>query len=237
MSRGMPYSILVHVLGMALVLLFGNSVSRVQVQPPRAIRVKMVQLPTVPPQAKPQVQEALPVVVPESRPEPEVELPPKELPKAKPVDKKPERPKPEPEDKPKVRQDELTPPAEMEAPPVENSEQQVAIPEISGPSIKGTDVDFPFAWYLAQVQGQIARNWNPQQLGFRDKAVVSCVVHFTINRNGKVSQITLTQPSGIGVFDRGALRTVQMSRIPPLPPAFNDNSLGISLQFNLESGV
>jgi len=234
MSRGLPYSIVAHVLGLALVLVFGNSVSRVQVQPPHSIRVQMVQMPRLPerPQEKP--PEALPDPVPEVRPEPVAELPPKEVPKAKPVDKVPEKPKPEPEkkDPPKPQEAAVDPPADTPA-----ESEALAVPDVGGPSIEGTDVDFPFAWYLAQVKGQIARNWNPKQLGFRNKSVVSCTVHFTIARNGAISRITLTQASGVGVFDREALRTVQMSRIPPLPPAFTDGSLGITLKFNLESGV
>lgn len=233
MTRGLPYSILVHVLGLALVLVFGNSVSRVQVQPPRAIRVNMVHLPKLPERPVEQPPEAVPEVVPESRPEPEAELPPKELPKAKPVEKKPEQPKPEPERKDPPKQ------AEVETPPAETPEAAAAqaVPDLGGPSIEGTDVDFPFAYYLAQVQGQVDRNWNPKQANFRKDAVVSCMVHFTIGRNGVVSRVTLIQPSGVGVFDREALRTIQMLRIPPLPPGFSGSSLGITFKFNLESGI
>ncbi len=233
MSRGLPYSIIIHVLMLALVMVYGNAVSRQEIKSPRSIRVRMVQLPKASP--RPETREEPPPVAakPPARQETVPDLPPKEVPeprpepqKKPPVEKKPE---PEPEKKP-VEQ-----PEAEELPPEEAGLQET--PAVGGPSVEGTDVDFPFAWYLARVQGQIARNWNPRQLGFRSRSVVSCVVHFTINRNGTVSRITLTQPSGVGVFDREALRVVQSSRIPPLPPGFASSTLGVSMKFNLESGI
>ena len=41
MKRGMPWSVLVHVLGLLAVFFWGNRVSRAVVQPPRAISVRM----------------------------------------------------------------------------------------------------------------------------------------------------------------------------------------------------
>ena len=234
MSRGLPYSIIVHVLMLALVMFYGNTVSRQEIKTPHSIRVRMVQLPKVPAAQPDTQQETLPEQVQQPVPKETVpELPPKEIPKAK----------PKPEKKPEVKKD---PEPAKKDPPTEQPKLQETIPDdagaeetptVSGPSVEGTDVDFPFAWYLARVQGQIARNWNPSQLGFRSQSMVSCVVHFTINKGGVVSQITLSTSSGVGVFDREALRVVQSSRIPPLPPGFASPTLGVSMKFNLESGI
>lgn len=233
MSRGLPYSIVLHILLLGVVLLYGNAVNRPEVRQPHSIRVRMVELPRTPavsqePPAEMPVEQ--PPVVQEKAPE----LPPKELPKAKPEpEKKPEK-KPEkiPEKKPETK-----PEAKAESAAADPSAADAAAPQVAGPAVAGTDVDFPFSWYLAQVQGQIARNWDPRQLGFRSRSVVSCVVHFTILKNGTVSQITLSSPSGVGVFDREALRVVQSSRMPPLPPGFAASTLGVSMKFNLESGI
>jgi protein TonB len=235
MSRGLPYSIIIHLLTLAAVVFLGNTVNRQEIRPPRSIRVHMVELPRAP-QAKPEETpaETLPEVVEPPVPkETVVELPPKELPKAKPEPEKKPEVKKEPE--PEVKEPPLEQP-KVEAEPLDDPGAAEA-PVAAGPSVEGTDVDFPFAWYLARVQGQIARNWNPRQLGFRENTVVSCVVHFTINKSGTVSQVTLTQPSGVSVFDREALRVVQSSRIPPLPPGFSSSTLGVSMKFNLESGI
>ena len=103
-----------------------------------------------------------------------------------------------------------------------------------GASVQGTDADFPFAWYLSTVQGQITRNWQPRQLGFGKRARVTCAVHFVIGRNGAVGQISLVDASGISVYDREALRAVQATRLPPLPPQYGGSSLGVTFIFNLE---
>ena len=215
MSRGLPYSIIIHVLMLALAIFYGNSVTQREIKTPRSIRVRMVELPM----AAVQQPEAK-VITPEDTVKPPV---PEKKPEVK---KEPEPVKKEPP---------LEKAVDPGAVPAETGAAE--LPVIAGPSVQGTDVDFPFSWYLAQVQGQIARNWNPRQLGYRSKSVVSCVVHFTINKNGSVSQITLTYPSGVGVFDREALRVVQSARIPPLPPGFASSTLGVSMKFNLESGL
>lgn len=234
MSRGLSYSIIVHLLTLALVVFFGNAVTRQEIKTPRSIRVRMVELPRAP-EIQPDTKLETPPeqVVPPVKKETIVEAPPKELPKPKPeIEKKPEvKKEAEPVKKDPPREE----PVVQEQVPADSGAEES--PAVTGPSVEGTDVDFPFAWYLARVQGQIARNWNPSQLGFRSQTMVSCVVHFTINKSGTVSQITLSQASGVGVFDREALRVVQSSRIPPLPPGFASPTLGVSMKFNLESGI
>jgi TonB family protein len=83
----------------------------------------------------------------------------------------------------------------------------------------------------------VVANWKPRQLGFGQKAVVSCSVHFVINRAGVVSQARLVRNSGLGVYDREALRAVQTTRLPPLPPQYRGSDLGVTFDFNLEPGT
>lgn len=232
MSRGLPYSIIIHILTLGLVLLYGNMVQRQEIRPPHSIRVRMVELPRAPVAEPETPAENPPEQVQPPQPQETVpDVPPKEVPK----------PKPEPEKKPEVKQEPAQAKQEEQQPPQQDSSPTEtaaeAAPVVSGPAVQGTDVDFPFAWYLAQVQGQIARNWDPRQRNFRSNSVVFCVVHFTIQKNGTVSQITISQSSGVGVFDREALRAVQSSRMPPLPPGFASPTLGVSMKFNLESGI
>jgi TonB family protein len=107
---------------------------------------------------------------------------------------------------------------------------------VGGSSVSGTDSDFPFAYYVQAVEGRIVANWHPRQLGFGDRAMVSCSVHFVIGRGGGVSQVRLVRNSGLGVFDREAVRAVQTSRLPPLPPQYRGGDLGVTFDFNLEPG-
>ncbi len=107
---------------------------------------------------------------------------------------------------------------------------------LSSPSVTATDSDFPFAWYISLIESKIVANWQPRQLGFGSRAIVSCTVHFNIARNGRVTQVTLVRNSGVGVYDREALRAVQTSRLPPLPPDYRASELGVTFVFNLEPG-
>ena len=228
LSRGLPFSILVHAIVLVVVFMFGNHVARNPIQPASSIKVKMVHLPQQ--QIQPKEIPAEPVAQPEPQKEIKPEQSPKELPKPKPVDP------PKVEQKPQEKVEVNDPPVDpVEAPdkPVE----QVAAPVISGPSVGNTDSNFPFAWYLSRVEGLIARNWDPKQVGFGKNAVVSCAIHFQIARNGAVLQVTLVRNSGVGVFDRVSLRAVQTTKLPPLPPQFTNPSLGVTFIFNLEPGT
>jgi len=40
--------------------------------------------------------------------------------------------------------------------------------------------------------------------------------------------------SGVGVYDREALRAIQTVRLPPLPPQYAAATLGVTFTFNLE---
>jgi len=229
MKRGLPWSVLVHVLGLLAVFFWGNRVTRAVVQPPRAISVRMQFEPPPDPVVAEEPVATPPVLIEETP----AELPPKEVPE------EPElRPEPEPEPEPEVRVEE--PPAEepsLDPADSEPAATAAAALGVSGPSLQGsTDTDFPFTWYLNRVQGLIARNWRPRQLGFRDRSRVACAVHFVIARGGAVSQVTLSEGSGLGLYDREALRAVSTTRLPPLPPSYGGANLGVTFIFNLEPG-
>lgn len=232
MTRGLPISLAVHTVVLVVVLLFGNHVSRKPMEPPRSISVRMVQMPQTRPEPQ---QKDQPTELPAEQPPPvrEVipELPAKEVPKPKPD---PPKPQPEPQKPKAVAPKQPDPEPESAEETGESAETPIAVS--LGPSVQGTDDDFPFAWYLQRVEGLIARNWNPRQLGFGKRALVSCAVHFQVSRGGGVSRVTLVQASGTGVFDREALRAVQTTRLPPLPPQYPGSSLGVTFIFNLEPG-
>jgi TonB family protein len=229
LSRGLPYSILVHAIALVVVFMFGNHVARNPIRPSHSIKVKMVHLPQQ--QVQPKEIPAEPVVQPEPQKEIKQEQPPKELPQPKPVDP------PKTDKKPQEKIVVEDPPTQKPVETPDKTAELVTAPVISGPSVGDTDSDFPFDWYLSRVEGLIARNWKPHQIGFGKKAVVSCAVHFQIARNGAVSQVTLVRNSGVGVYDRESLRAVQTTKLPPLPPQFTNPSLGVTFIFNLEPGT
>ncbi|PID80084.1 hypothetical protein CSA17_04815 [bacterium DOLJORAL78_65_58] len=236
MTRGLPVSLVIHILGVGLVLWLGNAVNRPVYEPPRRINVQVVHLPSVAPQAPPTetTPSPEPEVVP---PKPKVEetKPPKEVPEPRPEEKKPE-PKVEEDPRPEAKPE--TPPRPVEDSPPEEAprdQPREAVPVAAGAAVSGTDSNFPFAWYLSMMEGQIARNWNPRQMGFKKDSGVYCTLHFTIMKNGTVTGLTVVRGSGIGVYDREARRAVQAVRLPQLPPDFGSSSLGVTMTFNLKT--
>ncbi len=229
MVRGLPYSIVIHVITMVIVFVYGSYVSKPVIRPERVFRVRIAQAPaqktTVPEQ--PPVEQPEPKIEP---PKPQPETPPKLEPK-----QLPEKPKDSPKPKAVEKQPEIAKPVEPET-KIDDSQPMVTAP--AGPSVSATDQPFEFAWYLEMLKGRISRNWNPRQLGFRESSSRACVVHFQIDRSGNISQVTISRSSGISLFDRESLRAVQAAHgLPPLPGKYTARSLGVSIVFTLESGL
>ncbi len=233
MTRGLPVSIIVHLMVLGMLAAWGGHVPPPPMEPHRILRVQIAKMPEATPQVSQPAPETdpepvIPQIEPEPQPKPqEPVLPPKEVPRK--VERKPE-PELDPTPVPVQPEPDETPPPEVDLDPT-------PAPTASGPAISGTDVDFPFAWYLNRVEGIIARNWNPRQLGFREGSNRQCLVHFTVGRAGQISQVTLLRSSGVSLFDREALRAVKAGRLPPLPAKFPHRALGVTFEFNLQSGV
>lgn len=239
MTRALPSSLLFHTAALLLIFLFGTFVDKPRLQPPRAIRVQMVQAPR-------QRQEEPPVEAPPEQPveapvQAPVETPPAKDPDPVPVPEAPpetreQTPPPEtkPEPEPEVR------PAEPEpaAPPTEVPDEVAAeTPQVT--SVTGTDQEIPpqFQYYITLLQGRVARNWNPKRLGFREGSQRACVIHFTVERDGRVTRETVETPSGVSLFDQEALNAVRrVGRMPPLPAGITGQNLGVHFTFTLETG-
>ena len=229
MLRGLPISIIVHLLALAWLASWGGQVLQPPLKPQRVLRVQIARMPTVEPEISPFVTEPEPAPVRPAPEPPPVTLPPKEVPRQE------QRPEPKPE--PTLPRPVAPQPQPQEQPLREIEPEPGPTLPASGPAVSGTDVDFPFAWYLNRVEGIIARNWNPRQLGFREGTSRTCVIHFMIDRTGQTSQVTLVNSSGVSLFDREALRAVKSGRLPPLPPKFPHRALGVTFVFTLESGI
>lgn len=86
--------------------------------------------------------------------------------------------------------------------------------------------------YLVRVQRKIGRRWQPTPASALGQARVVTVVSFRIRPDGQVEAPTVTESSGLSVFDRQALRAVvDAAPLPPLPPRFPD---GASINFYFE---
>jgi periplasmic protein TonB len=96
-----------------------------------------------------------------------------------------------------------------------------------GSQIAGLDnPDFKFGYYIDQLLSAIDSKWVRPPLGNEVKAVIS----FRIQRDGSLTDLQVAQSSGYNSFDLAALRAVQnASPFAPLPRAYRNDSLGVSL--------
>ena len=87
--------------------------------------------------------------------------------------------------------------------------------------------DFPYAWYIRQIQGKIQERWLGRAIPGQQPAVV-----FEIRRDGRLNVLTIDRSSGNAYYDQVALRAINdASPFPPLPADFKKDVLRIGLQF------
>lgn len=97
-----------------------------------------------------------------------------------------------------------------------------------GASVSAFDADFPFRYYIEQLQSLIATNW--QKPDAPDET--ACTVYFKILRSGQVTDVKVEAPSSLAYYDRAASRAVFAANpLPPLPPEFKGETLGVHLRF------
>jgi TonB family protein len=87
--------------------------------------------------------------------------------------------------------------------------------------------DFPYAYYIRQVQQKIQERWMGRAIPGQQPAVV-----FEIRRDGKLNVVAIDRSSGNAYYDQVALRAINdASPFPPLPDEFKKSVLRIGLQF------
>jgi TonB family protein len=90
--------------------------------------------------------------------------------------------------------------------------------------------DFCCPEYIATMATMIRRAWNPNQGG-----TGVTIVKFTIQRDGRLTDISVAQKSGLDTLDLAAQRAVFATRaLPPLPDAFPNPTLTVRLNFRYE---
>jgi TonB family protein len=97
-----------------------------------------------------------------------------------------------------------------------------------GASVTSFDADFPFTYYVEQLLSLIGANW------FKPESAegTNCVISFRIIRSGLVTDVKVDSSSGVSYYDRAAARAVYAANpLPPLPPDYRNESLGVHLKF------
>ncbi|HVW08417.1 MAG TPA: TonB family protein [Bryobacteraceae bacterium] len=92
---------------------------------------------------------------------------------------------------------------------------------------------YQFGAYVSQMSNAIASKWN--RSGVHASPAQRAGVTFTIARNGAVSDVKLSSPSGSYDLDISAQRAVHdASPLPPLPREFNKSEATVELWFQLK---
>jgi protein TonB len=90
--------------------------------------------------------------------------------------------------------------------------------------------DFPFTYYLRQLQNKITEKWQPP----RGASVggEKAIVLFEIDREGQIKEPSVERSSGNAIYDQSAVRAVlDASPFPPLPQGFPGRSLRVHFGF------
>jgi len=91
--------------------------------------------------------------------------------------------------------------------------------------------DFPFSYYLSMMKNRIESNWEPP-VNFNGRSAKKTIVHFTIERSGRISDIRILEKSGDLLFDRSTLRALTAANpLPPLPYDYPEESQGVTFAF------
>jgi protein TonB len=100
--------------------------------------------------------------------------------------------------------------------------------DIGPASVLGTR----FGAYVDLMRDRISQHWNTADV--RALPSQKCAVTFTIARNGTVTNVQVSQPSGNYLLDTSAKRAIMDANpLPSLPPQFDHNDATVELWFQL----
>ena len=90
--------------------------------------------------------------------------------------------------------------------------------------------EFPFEWYLIQVQEKVVSNWTVS------RTVGNAQIFFRIRRDGSIEGVRVENSSSSADFDENARLAViragtGLSKFPELPEAFQGQTLGVHFGF------
>jgi protein TonB len=92
-----------------------------------------------------------------------------------------------------------------------------------------------YAAYAAIIRDTVTRNWKTSDVNPRLMTAPAVVITFTIHRDGSVTNVQITQRSGIEPLDISAQRAVMDSQpFQPLPAGFPRSQADVELRFELK---
>jgi len=172
-----------------------------------------------------------------TEPEPKVAPPPeaKEIPKFK------DAVKPEKLERvnKKIQKAEIAPPDNavpygQTGAPTMNYTQMVTAAGTGGVALgQGNNFGQRYGWYVAAMRARISANWLLTTISPNIVSAPRVYLTFEIRRDGSVTDVQLTQSSGIPEVDRSALRAILASDpLPSLPPDYAGGSVSAQFYFD-----
>jgi TonB family protein len=206
-------------------------------EPPPIPFFEMVNVMPTPVQPPMPTPEPVPEPTPEHIPEPVPEPAPTPIPEPTPAPVPDPAPTPVPEPAPVPKQAKPEPVSEPK--PAPSMDMPMDLPS----DIKSKDMDMPalrtlgdvmmdpqLQAYLDRLVRLIYQNFNPPSGTEITKGTKSSV-QFQISRSGEIDEIILRSSSGNTIWDRLAMRAVQITKPPPLPPSFAAENLPLIFDF------
>jgi TonB family protein len=98
---------------------------------------------------------------------------------------------------------------------------------------EGGDFGERYGWYVASVRNRISGNWLLSTISPSILTAPRLYMTFTILRDGTITNVEVTQSSGLAEVDRSALRAVLASNpLPALPSDYAGNRVKVNLYFD-----
>lgn len=121
--------------------------------------------------------------------------------------------------------------------PATPASEAPAVPEEASPisALEGAreGIDASSNYYIQNLVAQIARRWRPPGSIRYDRGAQPVIVYFKIQKDGRITNISVETSSGRKDLDMSAERAVMETKsIPPLPPnLMQDDTLGVHFKF------
>lgn len=105
----------------------------------------------------------------------------------------------------------------------------------AGISFGQQDFGERYGWYVQAVRNRISNNWLLSTISPNILNAPRVYVDFDIGHDGSVSNVRITQSSGIPEVDRSAMRAVLASSpLAPLPADYSGNKVSVEFYFDLK---
>jgi len=98
---------------------------------------------------------------------------------------------------------------------------------------EGNSFGIRYGWYVASMRSRISANWLMATVSPNILSAPRTYVTFEIKRDGTITDVQITQSSGIAEVDRSAVRAILASNpLPPLPSDYSGGSINVQFYFD-----